>query len=230
MADQKEIFNRIYKDDTEEADSITNVNFLKNNINLIEPVLEIGFGKGYVIEYLTNRIMDINGVEISEKAVEYIKQKNKNIKVLLYDGKKLPFNDEAFSIVLSFDVLEHFNSVNGHLSEVFRVLKTNGIYVFQTPNKITNLPKEIIFRGGLKKAREFHPSVQSYFSLKKHLIKNGFNFKFVSMPLISPEKYKALRTRNIGWRISAGILNKLPKNIIPIFLRPNFWVIAKKEL
>ena len=229
MANQKEIFNKIYKFDIEEADSITNVKFLENNIKLIEPILEIGCGKGYVIEYFKKNNINITGIEISKEAISYFKNINTDIEILLYDGKKLPFNDKLFSIVLSFDVLEHLNSVSEHLYEVYRVLKSNGIYAFQTPNKITNLPKEIIFRGGLKKAREFHPSVQSYFSLKKYLIKNGFNYKFVSMPLISPEKYKALRSRNIVWKVLANILNKLPKKIIPIFLRPNFWVIAQKK-
>ena len=40
----------------------------------------------------------------------------------------------------------------------------------------------------------------------------------------------ALRSRSIWWKILAGILNKLSVSIIPIFLRPNFWVIAKKSI
>ena len=184
MADQKEIFDRIYKEDIEEADSITNVKFLKDYLSLTEPILEIGCGKGFVIEYFKKNNINITGIEISEEAVRYLKKSDSNADIYLYDGGRLPFSNECFSIVLSFDVLEHFKSVNNHLSEVYRVLKSNGIYAFQTPNKITNLPKEIIFRGGIKKAKEFHPSVQSYFNLKKVLKKNGFNFKFVSMPLI----------------------------------------------
>ena len=225
---QKDIFNKIYKFDEEEADSYTNIKFIEENVLLKPPVLEIGFGEGYILEYFEKLGIKIKGIEISEEAINFIK--NKNIEVVLYDGAALPFNNESFNTILSFDVLEHFESVNYHLAEVKRMLKKKGIYAFQTPNKITNFPKEILFRGGIKNAKKFHPSVQTYFSLKNNLRNNGFNFKFIKdMPIISDEKYNSLFYKSRLWRFFAVILSKIPSKIVPMFLRPNFWVIAYKS-
>lgn len=225
---QKDIFNKIYKFDEEEADSYTNIKFLEENVLLKPPILEIGCGKGFILEYFKEKSMEIAGVEISEEAVKFIK--NKNMKVLIYDGIDLPFGNESFNIILSFDVLEHFDSIKKHLSEVFRTLKTKGIYTFQTPNKIINFPKEILFRGGIRNAKKFHPSVQTYCGLKNNLRNNGFDFKFIkNMPIISKEKYNSLCKKSRLWRFLAIILSKIPSKIIPMFLRPNFWVIAYKR-
>ena len=227
---QKDIFNEIYKFDEEEADSYTNIKFIEENVLLKPPVLEIGSGKGFVLDYFREKDVEITGIEISEEAVNFIRKKNKNIKALIYNGIDLPFGNESFNIILSFDVLEHFESVKKHLSEVRRILKANGVYAFQTPNKITNFPKEILFRGSIRNAKKFHPSVQTYCSLKNNLRNNGFDFKFIkNMPIISEEKYNSLCRKSRLWRFLAIVLSKIPSKIILMFLRPNFWVIAYKN-
>lgn len=226
---QKKIFNDIYLNNNEEADSYTNIRFIENELKISEPLLEIGTGKGYVLNYLTMKGFDILGLEICEEAVKIIKTLNKNCKVQIYDGVELPFENNSFATIFSFDVIEHIKNISFHFKEVYRILKDNGIYAFQTPNIITNLPKEIIFRRGLKNALDFHPSVQSYFGLRRILKKNGFKYKFVSMPLISEEKYLLLFKRSPAWKIIAKTLKVLPSCLIPIFLRPNFWVISTKQ-
>lgn len=225
---QQKIFSEIYNLGIEDADTITNIKFINHALVIKDPVLEVGSGKGYVLNYLTNGGFDVVGVEVSEEAVKYTQNNYNNSKIFLYDGKNLPFDSSTFNTVLSFDVIEHIETVKFHLLEVYRVLKTNGIYAFQTPNILTNLPKEIVFRGGIKKARDFHPSVQSYFSLKNLLTNCGFNFRFISMPLISEEKYNLLSVRSLIWKAASKILKHFPYKIVPVFLRPNFWVIANK--
>ena len=56
----------------------------------------------------------------------------------------LPFDDDCFDVVLSFDVFEHIPEPDQHLREVARVLKPNGCYLLQTPNKWTNSVFETI--------------------------------------------------------------------------------------
>jgi 2-polyprenyl-3-methyl-5-hydroxy-6-metoxy-1,4-benzoquinol methylase len=231
IKDQEQLFDEIYSaTGGETADSETNVVFLKTVDAIQSPILEIGCGRGYVINYLTNNGYEATGIELSEEAIKQasiIYPKCKIIKTT--DPNVLPFDNNTFQTVVSFDVLEHFDSVSSHLTEVKRVLKKNGIYAFQTPNILTNLPKEIIFRGSYKKAREFHPSVQNYYGLKRKLEENGFTTHFYKMPLISPEKYGALKARSVGWKIASSILHSLPQQLIPIPLRPNFWVVATKK-
>lgn len=51
----------------------------------------------------------------------------------IYDGKVIPFNDEAFDIVFSTEVFEHIFNLDEILKETNRVLKTNGILAFTCP-------------------------------------------------------------------------------------------------
>lgn len=231
IKNQEDLFDEIYSSSGgETADSITNVQFLNLIGKFQSPILEIGCGRGYVINHLTNKGYDAVGVELSEEAIKQAEKDYPKVKMIKStDPNVLPFGNEHFSTVVSFDVLEHFESVDVHLTEVNRVLQKNGIYAFQTPNILTNLPKEIIFRGSYKKAREFHPSVQNYFGLISKLERNGFEAQFYKMPLISTEKFGALKNRSLGWKIAVNILASIPQKPIPFAMRPNFWVVARKK-
>jgi SAM-dependent methyltransferase len=231
IKNQEKLFDEIYSSSGgETADSVSNVDFLNKIGKIDSPVLEIGCGRGYVINYLTQKGLDATGVELSEEAIRQAEKEYPGIKMIKSTNPNaLPFEEEEFKTIVSFDVLEHFESVDVHLAEVKRVLKKGGIYAFQTPNILTNLPKEIIFRGSYRKAREFHPSVQTYSGLVNKLKRNGFECAFYKMPLISPEKFEALKRRSFGWKVAVNILASIPQNQIPFALRPNFWVVARKK-
>ena len=51
------------------------------------------------------------------------------------DSVRLPFEDNAFDLVLSDFVLEHVEFPEQFLKEVYRVLKSGGSFFFRTPNK-----------------------------------------------------------------------------------------------
>ncbi|PCI74052.1 hypothetical protein COB28_02705 [Candidatus Dependentiae bacterium] len=48
--------------------------------------------------------------------------------------KKLPFDDSSFETIIAFDILEHINSVDILLDELFRVLKPGGIILGSVPH------------------------------------------------------------------------------------------------
>lgn len=52
---------------------------------------------------------------------------------VLYCGYKLPFKDDSFESVVSFEVLEHIFNPEAFLKEIFRVLKTNGTLLITAP-------------------------------------------------------------------------------------------------
>jgi len=61
-----------------------------------------------------------------------------------------------------FDVIEHIPNIEDFLKgQVYRVLKEKGIFVFQTPNKIINIPWEIINQRSLTKWKKYHCSLQA---------------------------------------------------------------------
>jgi ubiquinone/menaquinone biosynthesis C-methylase UbiE len=50
-------------------------------------------------------------------------------------GKRLPFEDESFDAVLSFQVIEHVDDESLALEEIRRVLRRGGDFVVSVPNK-----------------------------------------------------------------------------------------------
>lgn len=51
----------------------------------------------------------------------------------LWDGKKMPFSDSSFNVVISTEVLEHVSDPDAYLAEVKRVLKPGGMFFFTVP-------------------------------------------------------------------------------------------------
>jgi len=116
----------------------SNLLFLKKTgiLNKDKRILEIGSGKGTMVNYLSKQGYDIIGTEINEKYISFAKN-NFSIKLKKMSGENIKFKDNSFDLVISFDVFEHIPNSDKHLQEVKRVLKPKGHYLLQTPNKWT---------------------------------------------------------------------------------------------
>lgn len=55
-------------------------------------------------------------------------------------GQNIPYPDASFDIVFADNVLEHIDSPDDVLSEIFRVLKPGGYFLGKTPNKYHYMP------------------------------------------------------------------------------------------
>lgn len=99
--------------------------------------LDVGCGTGIALELLKNKIIGY-GVEVSNTSIKKCKEKNLNCE--FYNGKKLPFGNQEFDIVGSFNVLEHTDDPPSFLNEQNRVLKQSGYLIIVCPNflSITN--------------------------------------------------------------------------------------------
>ncbi len=60
--------------------------------------------------------------------------------VFVSDGCGLPFEDESFDIITSFETLEHLDDRMQFLSELQRVLTPTGLCMLSTPNANYTLP------------------------------------------------------------------------------------------
>jgi ubiquinone/menaquinone biosynthesis C-methylase UbiE len=82
---------------------------------------------------------DAWGVEPEEWKREYFRKKilasNYPVKyldhVVASVGEALPFQDESFDIVTTYQTLEHVQDVNECIQEMLRVLKPGGYFVYQ---------------------------------------------------------------------------------------------------
>lgn len=99
-------------------------------------VLDVASGSGYGSKMLSKKNKVI-GLEFSKEAVEYSIDNygNKNCIFIQGDAQNMPFKDNNFDAVVSFETIEHLENPSKFISEVLRVLKKKGILILSTPNK-----------------------------------------------------------------------------------------------
>lgn len=107
-----------------------------SQVNYATPVLDLGCGFGEFSGVVFGQIemgIDINFSEL-KKALEGRKYK----KVRLADARKLPFKNNSYSTVISVSVFEHIEKSEKVISEVNRILKKDGLFVFSVVTKEIN--------------------------------------------------------------------------------------------
>ncbi|MGB3947489.1 MAG: class I SAM-dependent methyltransferase [Bacteroidia bacterium] len=99
-----------------------------------ESVLEVGAGEGSILHWLSKYKFSQNmyAIEISNSGIEIIKSKNiENLKeILLFDGYKIPYQDNQFDLVICSHVMEHVEHERILLREIKRVSKYQ---IFEVP-------------------------------------------------------------------------------------------------
>ena len=204
----------------------TNLEFLAKT-NLLKPndrILEIGCGIGSVVSELSGQGYDITGTDISGEAITYGLKKYGDIKLQVQPAEILQFEDGKFDIVLSFDLFEHITRVDKHISEVCRVLRDGGYYLFQTPNKYSSEIFETLYHKSLK-WRRTHPSLHTPRQLKQRLSGQGFETQFVKMNPVNEFTLSKLR-KKLG--PISGIFKHINFRRLPLALQTNLYVIARK--
>ncbi|MDQ2716809.1 MAG: bifunctional 2-polyprenyl-6-hydroxyphenol methylase/3-demethylubiquinol 3-O-methyltransferase UbiG [Chloroflexota bacterium] len=101
--------------------------------------LDIGCGGGLLAEEFAHLGCHVTGIDPSEASLAtartHAQQEGLSIDYRVGVGETLPFADEAFDLVYCSDVLEHVKDLNAVTSEVARVLKTGGVFFYDTINR-----------------------------------------------------------------------------------------------
>lgn len=88
-------------------------------------ILEVGAGDGSILKFLSdqNFAPEYHAVEISESGVAHILSRNISnlLSVQIFDGYHLPFDDNAFDLIILSHVLEHVEHERLLLREIKRV-------------------------------------------------------------------------------------------------------------
>jgi SAM-dependent methyltransferase len=69
------------------------------------------------------------GLDIESSGHSHIKSKVD----VFYDGKTIPFNDNHFDSIFSSEVITHIFNTSDVLSEIYRVLKPDGMFLLTVP-------------------------------------------------------------------------------------------------
>lgn len=90
-------------------------------------------------EAITRRGARVTGIDPSQPAIEaartHARQEGLEIDYHVGVGEELPFETGCFDSVVCVDVLEHVSDLEKVISEVARVLKPGGIFLFDTINR-----------------------------------------------------------------------------------------------
>lgn len=111
------------------------------NLDLIgeEKVLEVGCGRGFYLKTLKSvwPDLDVTGVDVNQKYLDNAREflRGLDVKLIKGDATRLPFKSQAFDRIIASEVLEHIPDDQRAISEMYRVLKPEGIAMITVPNK-----------------------------------------------------------------------------------------------
>ncbi len=95
--------------------------------------LDIGCGRGLLLNKLKERGWDPHGTELSEEAAAYARDRL-NLPVTTKTLEDARFADNSFDLVILWHVLEHVPDPRSTLREVSRILKPGGTLLVAVPN------------------------------------------------------------------------------------------------
>lgn len=211
---------------TEFGNLDANVRFLRGTNAMVpgQRVLEIGSGRGSMLQWLQQHGLEAVGLEINPDLIADARARDSSVSVVRATGTALPFATASFDLVVSFDVFEHIADSDAHLLEVTRVLRPGGSYLLQTPNKWTNTVFETIRWRSFTRWRADHCALHSHRELSRRFRQHGFQVVFADVPVVTPFFRDKVR-RHLGapgvWLLALANPDRWPEK-----LRTNFYVRA----
>ena len=143
-----------------------------------------GFGTHLIAQKKNTRVI---GCDISEQTLAECKNNYSHLGLTFQyaDGTTLPFQDEYFDALISFETIEHTPDYIKMLNEFNRVTKKNGLILLSTPNFTVNSPSGII-------ENPFHTQ-EFTFSQLNDILKSTFKeYKIAGQKYIRYENAKGL--------------------------------------
>ncbi len=177
-------------------------------------VLDIACGTGYGIGLLRTHARFVAGVDIDPNAAKQaVKECGENAAVILGNGIGLPFDDDTFDVITSFETLEHLQERAAFLAELRRVLRPDGDLILSTPNANYSQPVNGVpanpFHIHEYEPNELRSELEEYFLVQRFLGQELDDSIAVS-PFFEGQKRMpkdiATQAKLFGWKV----FNKIP--------------------
>ncbi|TXJ25866.1 MAG: class I SAM-dependent methyltransferase [Chitinophagaceae bacterium] len=199
-------------------------------------VLDIACGTGFGSELLLqNGASRIFAADVSPEAIELctkrLQQYDPGKWTCHYqDGTNMSYPSGNFDMVVSFETIEHIPDYSAFLSEIYRVLKQEGILVLSTPNALVTNPS----KGkpvNPYHVYEFDPAelseiLSKYFTIELaagHHVKENYGVA----PFLPSFNRKTLTVRQkinfLYWRIALRLPKKLRDKTHRLFFSSDFY-------
>ena len=105
----------------------------KNGSNFL--ILEIGCSSGKLIELIKSELnfLKIVGSDVVREPLHELADKINDVPLLKFDILQNPLPDESFDVIIALNVLEHIEDDTKALQNIYRLLKKDGIFIFELP-------------------------------------------------------------------------------------------------
>ncbi|MBS7648709.1 class I SAM-dependent methyltransferase [Candidatus Bathyarchaeota archaeon] len=97
-------------------------------------ILDIGCAFGYLLGFFDRLGFETFGIDVSSYAIQRCKETTR-AKTFICDVQTgTPFGESFFDLITLFDIIEHLGRPLDALSEIYRILKPDGLIILSTPN------------------------------------------------------------------------------------------------
>ncbi|MBI3519557.1 MAG: class I SAM-dependent methyltransferase [Bacteroidetes bacterium] len=160
-------------------------------------ILDIACGSGFGSDFLAQLGNTVIGGDVSESAIAECRSKfnRSDISFEVVDGTNLPYTDETFDVIISFETIEHTTKYQKMLNEFKRVVKKDGVIILSTPNFLINSPTGII-------VNPYHTQEWTYEELYEIL-----NNTFSNVKLLGQAYTRYRNKRQLKYRIGKIVEN-----------------------
>ena len=97
-------------------------------------VIDVGCGMGYGTAHLAEVAKSIVGIDISQSAIRWARRRYQGVRYVRMDAQHLEFPDRSFDLIVSTENFEHLADQQGHVKELARILRPDGLCFVATPN------------------------------------------------------------------------------------------------
>lgn len=104
-------------------------------------LLEVGCGEGRGIREVLPQVKSYSAIDKIEGAIAVLRKKYPEANLVAGNLPPLPYPDQSFDSVISFQVIEHIQDDTYFLKEIHRVLRPGGVALLTTPNRPQSLSR-----------------------------------------------------------------------------------------
>jgi ubiquinone/menaquinone biosynthesis C-methylase UbiE len=162
-------------------------------------ILDIGCGIGLIDFRIKKEFQNLFGVDIEEQTVKKAEEKNPEVSYQVYDGLKLPFDDNTIDLAFAINVVHHVPSRHwgNFIKEMYRVLKPGGYAAIFEHNPYNPLTRLAVNRCEFDRDAE----LINRGKVKNYYIKAGFSIEASSYIAFFPFSQNFFRKieKTIGW-------------------------------
>jgi len=164
-------------------------------------VLDFGCGSGAITNKIAKEVKAIDAIDISSGMLEFAQKQAKENAITNINYRQVSifdkdFKDEAFDVILAFNVLHYIEDMPNHVVRINSLLKPNGIFISSTAcmkekRSLIRCLVSFLSKTGLV------PKMISYKKVElETLIENG-NFEVIKSERISklPEYFIVMKKR-----------------------------------